>query len=812
MRTMGRTFTAGLPILALVGCATTDIASSSADRVVPVVSVAIANKISSQGSADSVSVRKALQVNLAAQDNVGLQAIVTTIYADGAALRVDTAASSVGSPTFSRTLSYDIAGARSGQMLRVVATVTDAGGNTSTAQATATAYDPNTPKVALLAPDAFVLVSGTYSMYVSASDSTGLTKIGYRVSGALIRSDSSLYSQPALPAGDTVNFTFTVPANIAIGSTLALQPFAENRDGLRSYGSQFTVRVQAPGEDLIPPAVYQSVAPRLETSDSITLTARDPDGMVGVVGFLLKNGAGQTVFRSADTLSQPLQQVVRRKTFNAPVELRGQTLYVIGYATDVSGRTGYSIPSGSTISVASDTLAKRDQIVYAYGLTFALPQGSLGGDIAVDSVRNAVYVSNITKNQLEVFAYGSTLTNMPAVSVGSMPWGMAIDNSGSMLFVANSGGTNISRVNLITRREEGRVKTSNEWVYDISVNPQEGGGFKYSITGPIDYSDRPQYIAQAASGALYYSTRPTSEENSGTLRRIDNYLDARSEPRQLWQYGYRLPNHWVIINSDYVNKIEGGSGVPDSIVICEHPPGQELTTSVCVTDLTVDGAVARLKAAPINGNLEAVWELDVETLALPDTNFVAVGGDRRRIAFGESNTAARAGRVMLVTDPAGTPPDQAKYSAGIEIRDLTNNASDRVFGLAINNNSTNVSVHGVETFFADSSLRLQGKFSTVKEGAGVAFHPRNVEENTADVSARIVFVASGDSTIQIVDSYSYRLRGRIPIRSNLYGALRATVPTAAERAADPMLVVKLFGLTPEGIVVIDVRSSDILPP
>lgn len=60
-----------------------------------------------------------------------------------------------------------------------------------------------------------------------------------------------------------------------------------------------------------------------------------------------------------------------------------------------------------------------------------------------------------------------------------------------------------------------------------------------------------------------------------------------------------------------------------------------------------------------------------------------------------------------------------------------------------------------------------------------------------------------------MDSCSYRLRGRIPIRENLYGALRAVVPTPAERATDPTLVVKLFGLTPEGLVVIDVRRADI---
>ena len=121
----------------------------------------------------------------------------------------------------------------------------------------------------------------------------------------------------------------------------------------------------------------------------------------------------------------------------------------------------------------------------------------------------------------------------------------------------------------------------------------------------------------------------------------------------------------------------------------------------------------------------------------------------------------------------------------IEVADLTNNASDRVFGIAINGNSTNIAVHGVETFFADSSLRLQGKFATFNTGAGIAFHPLNVDENTPTALARVAFVASGDFSIQIVDSYRYRLRGRIPLRTNLYGPLRAVLPTPAERSADP---------------------------
>jgi len=187
----------------------------------------------------------------------------------------------------------------------------------------------------------------------------------------------------------------------------------------------------------------------------------------------------------------------------------------------------------------------------------------------------------------------------------------------------------------------------------------------------------------------------------------------------------------------------------------------------------------------------------------------AVGGDRRRVAFGEGNTPGRAGRVLLVFDPSGTPAGSEFYSPPIEVADLTNNASDRVFGLDINGNSSNIGVHGAETFFADSSLRLQGKFATFNTGAGIAFHPNNINENPSDSLSRVAFVASGDKSIQIVDSYTYRLRGRIPIRANLYGALRAVRPTAAESVSDGSLLVKLFGLTPEGIVVIDVRRGDI---
>jgi hypothetical protein len=792
---------------AIAGCDSTNLTSSAGDRIVPTVTLAVDGVRNSPTGVDSVNVRTPLNVTVNATDNAAIEAIVTSIVVDGQVLKADSVSTSTGN-TVLRTSKLQLSGVRPGQSIIIRATAIDGGGNQGSAEVDAVAFDPAIPRVLVLSPDATVIAGGTYTFNVHGLDTLGISKLGYQASGpsALTRSDSSLFSVP-LPENDTVTFSFTVPNTVGVGTTFTIEPFAENRDALRGLGEVITVRVSAPGQDTQVPLVYQTVPTRLEMDDSLDITARDPDGLVKAIGFVVKDSTGAQV-HSAELPVTPAQQIVRKLAWELPLNLRGRGLFVIAYAVDQGDHKGYAVPNGATIPVSTDGLAKRDPAVYAFGHTTPLPNGSLGADIAVDTSRSRVYVSNINKNQLEAFNYGATISQLAPVSVGAQPWGMTIDNSGSFLLVANSGGTNISRVDLGTRIETSRIKTANAYLYDVSYNKDEtSGGYKYSVSGPIDYSDRPQYIAQSASGALYYSTRPTSEAQPGTLRRIDNFLDPRAEPRQIWQYGAVSRGRWVILNADAVDVIPGQNGVPDSIIVCDHAVGADPSTSQCVKDGEIPLAVAALRAQ--GANVADVKDLSVESLSLPDTNFVAVGGDRRRVAFGEANTGNGAGRVMLVLDPSGTPAGGEQYSASIDVRDLTNNASDKVFGIAINNNSTNVAVHGVETFFADSSLRLQGKFATFNTGAGVAFHPDNVDEETATLSARVAFVASGDASIQIVDSYSYRLRGRIPIRANLYGPLRAVHPTAAERSANPSLVVKLFGLTPEGLVMIDVHASDI---
>ena len=63
------------------GCGSTEIASTTADKIVPQLTVSLSGTVGS-GGVDSVSVRTPLAVSIDAQDNSALQWVVTRVYAD----------------------------------------------------------------------------------------------------------------------------------------------------------------------------------------------------------------------------------------------------------------------------------------------------------------------------------------------------------------------------------------------------------------------------------------------------------------------------------------------------------------------------------------------------------------------------------------------------------------------------------------------------------------------------------------------------------------------------------------------------------
>jgi len=304
---------------------------------------------------------------------------------------------------------------------------------------------------------------------------------------------------------------------------------------------------------------------------------------------------------------------------------------------------------------------------------------------------------------------------------------------------------------------------------------------------PIIFSDRPQYIGQIQTGEVFYSTKPTPAAQQGTIRYIDpkqQYPDPR--PVLLYRAAPVEQTNYILVNADsvFVRRALASTSQPDTLVVYDHPPGTLLKSDSAVSTVGVGAAVAALRT--INGS---------------DTTFVAVSGDRRWISFGEGNTGNA--RVVMAS--------QGFFSPVISQLDLTANTAERVNGLALDLTGATMAAHGIESYFTTVDLpfhlRLQGKYTSNASGAGIVFHPQ-ANGITSPNQTRTAFISSGNRTVEVVDIFHYINRGKLELKNSLYGPLRATLPLPGD---PPDVILKLFGLTAEGLVVIDLRDGDILP-
>ena len=667
---------------------------------------------------------------------------------------------------------------------------------------------------------------------VTATGPSRLIELGYRIANAkwvppVKRVDVTALSTTSATIVDTV----VVPDTVLSGSFIKVVPFARDvvNPGVTVLGDSANVLVNVPTADVIGPLVYQTIPPRIETNDSIVVRASDPSGIKTIDFVLLDDSLGTTIQSGNVTFGAPFpKDTALRAKITIPLASLGRRYRFYSFSTDGLGNRANSVPTGTTLpdSIRADTLRG----VLAFGRTFrnaALPTGTLAGDLIVDR-RNNAYISNIARNQLEFWRLNDS-TFRPPIFVGSQPWGMTFNRSGDSIFVANSGGTNISVVDTLGKLERRRIKTPANVLYVItqSIDPSSGVT-RLTLKGLVQYSDRPQYIAMSKNKNLYYSTRPTGEATAGTIRRVDpSQPPATTESQQLSTYAALGPtNQFVLFNVDSLIIWKSlKDSISDNITIFDRPYGgptridQTVTTGLGTFTLGVTDSNAvslctvKLRIAGSDCRAE---QIDVASLALTDTTFLASGGDGRAIAFGEANVLTRAGRVMLVIDTAGSW-NNVVGSAGTSVRDLTNNASDVVFGLAVDSLSQTVLANGKAAFFSDINasalfnLRLQGSFQTTLPGNGVAYHPNAVCSIGGTTQSRVSFVMQGDSSIAIVDCFSFRRSKLIPVRTALYGAIRAVLPTATELGTDPTLSVKLYCLTKEGLLVIPIRTAD-LPP
>jgi hypothetical protein len=676
------------------------------------------------------------------------------------------------------------------------------------------------PKVSITSPITGDSIPAGVSLGVAARavHPEGINRIDIRVQGEaswptkLDTTVTQVYSTS--PRDIVFSASVHVPIDAPVRSRLIVSATA--LDVNRQPGSALPVTVFVRSGSAAQPRVTQTVSPKSEISDSVIVRAVGEG--IRSVGFVARDSAGGVVKRDSIVLPPPYTANVQLAVpLNLQLSMQGKRLGITAFAVDQAGRTGYAVKA--TQLTPEGTLANGlvDSALIVHGRTFPLPHGGVAGDVVVDANRGNVFLSNTSHNLLELWQSSTKSFYPNGIPVGSLPWGMFVSNNPDTLLVANSGGTNISRVFIGSTspssiREDlaNRILTRNTYNFILTVQKDENTGkIRLSAQGPISYSDRPQYLAQARGGRIYYSTQATTSAPTGTIRWLDPSLPV-PDPRQVWQYGtigngtdvsYALFN----IDSIAIGATSASSLASDTLYVWDHPYGQS-TGVVAVRDTIPLRAIAAAVAG--GSDAEAILRLDIASLGLGDTTFIAASGNRNWVAFGEGHTSGP-GRIIMVADSTGSLPNF--FSPLVTVSDLTDNADEQVFGLAIDLTGATVAAHGNQSYFAGINepfhLRLQGKYDSFDNGAGIAFHPA-ASGLTSAVGNRLAFVGSAAGQIEIVDIAYYVNRGKLQLKNPIYGPLRVSMPLAGD---PPEVVLKLFAVSAQGLIVIDLTANDIKP-
>jgi DNA-binding beta-propeller fold protein YncE len=709
-----------------------------------------------------------------------------------------------------------------------------------------TLYDPTAPDVDPPVIEVIIPASGVQvqagqrlPIQVAGSDQLGISSITIQVSGVVQQTIVVQFLPPrtAVQADTAV----TLPAGAS--GTLQILATGVNTKGVQ--GSAQAVSVGVTDLDILPPWVSLSVsmAPRMELKDSIRVTVRAFDNPGG--SRIARTSLTAIVSNTSRTDTLVLAPI---KDFTAPGPDTAVANFVFappfvdslalpdtlsilffGMAYDRQGNCGGAVGPTFTNQVACDTVmvagspriiasavTQARQTVAVSGRTSLTPGGGILADLLVDTLRSRVYASNLSRNRVQILQAGTGAWGQE-VWVGAEPWGLAWNPAGDTLFVANSGGTSISFLSLTGTPKEDqsrRFVTQNNALWEVVVQDDTVFDSRF-----YDFSDRPQFVAQDAAGRLLYSTKPTSSATTGTVRvawRESGWSSVENRILVVADDVVYTPETNIIAHVDSVYSSSGG----DCVQIWDHKPGypEIVVTSGC---LPLDSALVAMydyRAAGLTdiwAERDHAWKF--ERLALRDTTFVAASGDRRWVAFGEGGTDDdEAGRITLWYSPWAT------IHSRLLVRDLVNNASERVTGLDLNRDGSLGSASGeTASYYWSTDLRLQGSVSkTVREGAGAVLHPNHPTFTPATPSSErtLAFVGQADHTVRILDTAHFTERGQIHVRDRIVGALRVGPPLptdnggAGSTCSGPnCVVVKLYGVTDGGgVVVVDVRRRDIV--
>jgi hypothetical protein len=700
----------------------------------------------------------------------------------------------------------------------IVVTAVDTAGNVS---ADTSLVNIGGPRVSIASPAPGTDFRGGTEIRVrlQAEDRVDLLRsVRLRASGAFAF-DTTLTLANSPEAVDSV---VVIPIPQVTGA-LTLEATAVSGSNITGNSRPVEVDILPAEQDQIPPRVtfqFQARA-RSEIDDSVTVIVSATDEIrVASVGATIlaihrRPGAAPDTLAvlhrrtagSLDTMTFRLSEIPLPQLDTMTLSLE-VTAYGLDSSNNCGAATAPNVPqqqpcrNGPSGSRLADVPGRLFNSFIARGVTINFPNGDdVLADLVADSQR--VYLSNFSSNRVEVLPLGSLSYGTP-VAVGSEPWGLALGRTRDSLYVANSGGTNISVVPLrsspLREAQDRRIFTRNERLFSVEYRGEE-----VQKVVLYDYSDRPQFIAQASNGLLVYSTKPTPADTNGTVRIYD--------PRKLRSeifIGYvdrHTPERAVVVNADSAFHVDG----PDYVMVCPRRRfGDSADPGFCVTGdpFFVADSLTRMRAAAPNaagGRWDTRLDIgsDIEEVGFADTTFVAASGNRDYIAVGEG--VRQNARIPLFNAPAG---GDSLVLVG-DVRDLISNTAERVIGLGLNFDGSLGIARGNLAYLFTSTARLQGVVPSGSPSGGVAIHPDN--RNYPSGPQRLALVSgiqNGRPYVDVINTFSFTFIKRVFIRDPVVGAL-AVAPRVD---GDPANVVfRIYALTSEGVLALQITSQDLVP-
>ena len=652
--------------------------------------------------------------------------------------------------------------------LVIEAVVTDGSGNVDTTRKRINIVTG--PKVVIEAPIANDSVSRGIAMLVTVhvTHPDGVRSDTIHVKGeatwpASARLDTTIVTTFVGSQRDVViSKSITIPATAPLRGRVTISSSAVDVNRNPGSTSPVVVFVRAAGTTI--PRVTQVVEPRLELTDSVLVLANG-DG-IRKLGFIVRDSVGTELKRDSVVLVSPFVSNAQKKIPLALNDsIQGRRVQISSFAEDSSGIRGFSIKASLSGSQSDSTLASSDSALIVFGHTLPLQRSGTIGDLAVDWERAHVFLSNLDNNRLELWQADSNKWFAPGIAVGSAPWGLdRAALSKDSLLVANSGGTNVSKVfigtsNPLSMSEDliHRFRTRTAPIFEVKeVIDANTSKVSISISPPLLFSNRPQYIGQLSdtvgpvgahvpNGTIFFSTKPTSEAPKGMI----HYFRPKHQfPDLLSIVNYKLSPaaaNFLVLNADsiIVRPAVASSGFSDTVVVFDHlPDSNTVSDSARAPRFNSTGfafpfppgdaavglgaAVAHLKegqfrnCTPVGGtnpcgttgdprckpncsDIVLIPRIDINSVGYTDTSFVATSGDRQWIAFGSANTSG-AGVIFMSGPRPAVPAFPADtfpfFSSVFSQSDLTNNAAEHVHGLALDSTGITVGAHGDEASFA----------------------------------------------------------------------------------------------------------------